>query len=91
MVGIGDAFPFCMQHQVANLSGTLDGTAPLDLGAVVNGPNGKDNFEGGLGGFQDGMRHCTAAPAPAPPLRRPPAAGTSTTCARGRPTSRRST
>ena len=34
---------------------------PIDVGAVVNGPNGKDNFEGGLGGFQDGMRHCTAA------------------------------
>ncbi len=61
MVGIGHAFPNCMQHQVANLSGTLDGTPPLDVGAVVNGPNGKDNFEGGLGGFQDGMRHCTSA------------------------------
>jgi len=61
MVGIGQRFPLCMQHQVANLSGTLDGTAPVDVGGVVNGPNGKDNFEGGLGGFQDGMRHCTAA------------------------------
>ena len=61
MVGIGHRFPLCMQHQVANLSGSLDGTAPVDLGAVVNGPNGQDNFEGGLGGFQDGMRHCTAA------------------------------
>ena len=27
----------------------------------MNGPNGKGNFEGGLGGFQTGMRHCTAA------------------------------
>jgi endoglucanase len=61
MVGIGHRFPLCMQHQVANLSGTLDGTRPVDVGAVVNGPNGKDNFEGGLGGFQTGMRHCTAA------------------------------
>lgn len=61
MVGVGHTFPLCMQHQVANLSGSLDGTAPVDLGAVVNGPNGRDNFEGGLGGFQDGMRHCTAA------------------------------
>lgn len=58
MVGVGHRFPECMQHQVANLSGTLDGTPPLDVGAVVNGPNGQDNFEGGLGGFQDGMRHC---------------------------------
>jgi hypothetical protein len=61
MVGIGKRFPNCMQHQVANLSGSLDGSPPIDVGAVVNGPNGKDNFEGGLGGFQDGMRHCTSA------------------------------
>jgi endoglucanase len=61
MVGVGHAFPNCMQHQVANLSGSLDGTPPVDLGAVVNGPNGKGNFEGGLGGFQTGMRHCTSA------------------------------
>ncbi|HEX3929910.1 MAG TPA: glycoside hydrolase family 9 protein [Nocardioides sp.] len=61
MVGVGHRFPRCMQHQVANLSGTLDGTPPLDVGAVVNGPNGQDNFQGGLGGFQDGMRHCAAS------------------------------
>ncbi len=61
MVGIGKRFPQCMQHQVANLSGSLDGSPPLDIGAVVNGPNGKDNFDGGLGGFQTGMRHCTSA------------------------------
>jgi endoglucanase len=53
MVGIGSSYPRCMQHQVANLA-----SAP-DLGAVVNGPNGAGNFEGGLGGFQDGMRHCS--------------------------------
>ena len=28
---------------------------------MVNGPNGAGNFEGGLGGFQDGMRHCSRA------------------------------
>ena len=55
MVGIGTSYPRCMQHQVANLA-----DAP-DLGAVVNGPNGAGNFEGGLGGFQDGMRHCSRA------------------------------
>ena len=60
MVGVGTRFPRCMQHQVANLSGSPDGTAPLDVGAVVNGPNGADNFEDGLGGFQDGMVHCSA-------------------------------
>jgi hypothetical protein len=53
MVGIGHDYPRCMQHQVANLS-----DAP-DLGAVVNGPHGADNFEGGLGGFQTGMKHCS--------------------------------
>jgi endoglucanase len=58
MVGVGDSFPLCMQHQIANLSGTRNGRRPLDLGAVVNGPNGADNFEGGLGGFQTGMVHC---------------------------------
>src|SRR3954452_17499032 len=61
MVGIGHAFPNCMQHQVANLSAHLDGSPPLDVGAVVNGPNGKGNFDGGLGGLQTGMRHCTSA------------------------------
>jgi hypothetical protein len=61
MVGVGHRFPLCMQHQVANLSGTLDGSPPIDVGAVVNGPNGRDNFEGGLGGFQDGMRPCAAS------------------------------
>jgi endoglucanase len=60
MVGVGTRFPRCMQHQVANLSGSKDGTPPLDVGAVVNGPNGADNFEDGLGGFQDGMVHCSA-------------------------------
>ena len=61
MVGVGHAFPNCMQHQVANLNGSLDGSPPLDVGAVVNGPNGKGNFAGGLGGFQTGMLHCTSA------------------------------
>ena len=61
MVGVGDTFPACMQHQVANLAGSLDGTRPVDVGAVVNGPNGKGNFDGGLGGLQTGMRPCTSA------------------------------
>ena len=58
MVGIGSTFPHCMQHQVANLSGSTNGTPPLDVGAVVNGPNAASLFAGGLGSFQDGMRHC---------------------------------
>ncbi len=35
-----------------------NGKPPLDVGAVVNGPNGASLFQGGLGGFQDGMVHC---------------------------------
>jgi endoglucanase len=58
MVGEGTNFPQCMQHQVANLSGSLDGKPPLVLGAVVNGPNSAGLFTGGLGGLQDGMRKC---------------------------------
>jgi endoglucanase len=58
MVGIGTRFPRCMQHQIANLRGTTDGSAPVDVGAVVNGPNGAGIFAGGLGGYQDGMVRC---------------------------------
>ena len=58
MVGVGTAFPHCMQSQVPNLAGSLDGTAPIDTGAVVNGPNGSGTFTGGLGGLQTGMRKC---------------------------------
>jgi endoglucanase len=58
MVGVGRTFPHCMQHQIANLSGSRDGSPPIDVGAVVNGPNSATLFAGGLGGFQDGMRHC---------------------------------
>jgi endoglucanase len=58
MVGVGRTFPHCMQHQIANLEGSTDGSAPLDVGAVVNGPNSAAIFAGGLGGFQDGMVRC---------------------------------
>jgi endoglucanase len=33
-----------MQHQVANLSGSLDGKAPLVLGATVDGPSAISSF-----------------------------------------------
>ncbi|MEP6665660.1 MAG: glycoside hydrolase family 9 protein [Nocardioidaceae bacterium] len=58
MVGVGSRFPLCMQHQVANLIGTTDGKRPIDLGAVVNGPNAASIFSDGLGGFQDAMVKC---------------------------------
>ena len=60
MVGVGHNFPHCMQHVVANLSGSLDGRAPLVRGAVVNGPNDASLFSGGLGGRFTAMRRCPA-------------------------------
>jgi endoglucanase len=56
IVGAGEVFPDCMQHQVANLSGSLDGTPPLVLGAVVDGPSIPSELQGL--GFVDGMRRC---------------------------------
>jgi endoglucanase len=38
IVGAGKVFPFHLQHQVANLAGSLDGTPPVLLGATVDGP-----------------------------------------------------
>jgi endoglucanase len=37
-VGDGETFPDCMQHQVANLVGSLNGQPPVLDGAVVEGP-----------------------------------------------------
>ena len=39
IVGDGSTFPHCMQHQVANLAGSLDGSPPVLSGAAVEGPN----------------------------------------------------
>jgi endoglucanase len=39
IVGDGSTFPNCLQHQVANLVGHLDGTPPVLVGAAVEGPN----------------------------------------------------
>ena len=64
MVGEGTNYPRCMQHQVANLAGTLDGAPPIVVGAVVNGPNSAGLFTGGLGSLQSGMRKCPTGPAP---------------------------
>lgn len=46
MVGAGTTFPRCLQHQIANLKGALDGTSPILLGAVVDGPNDPASFSG---------------------------------------------
>jgi len=53
IVGDGDVFPNCMQHQVANIAGSLDGTPPILAGALVEGPN---TFA--ATGLLDGMRKC---------------------------------
>ncbi len=52
-VGDGDTFPDCMQHQVANLAGSLNGQAPVLSGAVVEGPNSEPSW-----GVVGGMRVC---------------------------------
>ena len=52
-VGDGTTFPHCLQHQVANLAGSLDGSPPVLAGAVVEGPN---SFS--ATGRLDGMRAC---------------------------------
>jgi endoglucanase len=52
-VGDGDTFPDCMQHQVANLAGSLNGQSPLLNGAVVEGPNSVPSW-----GALDNMKAC---------------------------------
>ncbi|HTG48152.1 MAG TPA: glycoside hydrolase family 9 protein [Actinomycetota bacterium] len=53
IVGDGSVFPRCLQHQVANIEGSLDGTGAVLAGAAVEGPNAEP-----VGGFVDGMRRC---------------------------------
>jgi endoglucanase len=53
IVGDGETFPNCMQHQVANLIGSLNGQPPILSGALVEGPN---SFA--ATGFLTGMRKC---------------------------------
>ena len=55
IVGDGTTFPHCMQHQVANIAGSLDGTAPVLKGAAVEGPNSISTR-----GSLSGMRACPA-------------------------------
>ena len=55
IVGDGSNFPNCLQHQVANLVGSLNGSAPVLSGAAVEGPN-----SAGDSGTVDGMKPCPA-------------------------------
>ncbi len=56
VIGVGSVFPHCPQDQIANLSGTLDGTAPVHLGGVTDGPAGRGSFADL--GIPDGARAC---------------------------------
>ncbi len=58
IVGDGTVFPNCIQHQVANLAGALDGTSggtPVLWGAATEGPN---NYS--TSGVVGGMNLCPA-------------------------------
>jgi endoglucanase len=60
LVGDGASFPLCLQHQVANLVGSLDGGAdgaPVLDGAAVEGPNATRSVKLGTPG---GARRCPA-------------------------------
>jgi endoglucanase len=59
IVGDGSTFPNCIQHQVANLAGALDGTSggtPVLWGAASEGPGGYISS-----GVVDGMILCPAS------------------------------
>ena len=52
IVGAGSVFPHHLQHQYANLSGSLDGSGPILLGATVDGPTSPENLDP-LDGFPE--------------------------------------
>jgi endoglucanase len=56
IVGDGSTFPDCIQHQVANIVGSLDGAPPVLAGAVVEGPSSETSK-----GRLEGMRRCPAS------------------------------
>ncbi len=53
IVADGSTFPFCMQHQVANLVGSTNGTPPILSGAAVEGPTSAESS-----GLLQGMVTC---------------------------------
>ena len=55
IIGDGSVFPHCPSHQVANLLGSLDGTAPVLAGGVVEGPSDEPSA-----GEVPGMLPCPA-------------------------------
>jgi endoglucanase len=59
IVGAGAVFPDCPHHRVANLAGALDGTSPILLGAIVDGPTDPANLM--YVGLPGGARSCPPA------------------------------
>jgi endoglucanase len=55
VVGAGSTFPYGLQSQIANLVGTLNGTPPILLGAVVDGPNMPSGPSGVAQALQQGL------------------------------------
>jgi hypothetical protein len=58
IIGAGAVFPHCPHHRVANLAGALDGTSPILLGAIVDGPTDPANLM--YVGLPGGARPCPA-------------------------------
>eukprot|EP01112_Ceratiomyxa_fruticulosa_P000308 TRINITY_DN1028_c0_g1_i7.p1 TRINITY_DN1028_c0_g1~~TRINITY_DN1028_c0_g1_i7.p1 ORF type:complete len:643 (-),score=118.01 TRINITY_DN1028_c0_g1_i7:48-1976(-) len=58
VIGAGDEFSCCPQHQVANLAGSLNCSYPDLLGGVGDGPSVTANFNGL--GLPDGANKCPA-------------------------------
>jgi endoglucanase len=58
VVGAGTTFPNCMQSEIANLAGSLNGRGNIQLGATTDGPSSPDNFIGL--GTVTGMKACSA-------------------------------
>ena len=58
VVGAGSTFPHCMQSEIANLAGPLNGRGDIQLGATTDGPSNPGNFRGL--GTVPGMRACSA-------------------------------
>jgi hypothetical protein len=60
VVGAGDLYPHCLQHQVANLAMSRTGRGDILRGAVVNGPNDADLLKKPV--TLDGAHPCSFAP-----------------------------
>jgi endoglucanase len=58
VVGAGTTFPNCMQSEIANLAGSLNGKGDIQLGATTDGPSSPANFIGL--GTVTGMKACSA-------------------------------